>query len=313
MKAMILAAGFGTRLLPATKSLPKPCFPILNKPVIAYIIDNLKAAGVNEIVINLHHLGDKIKSALKSCKFEGVKIHYSFEKDILGTAGGIKKVQKLLDGGTFILHNGDIFSAIDLKGALRFHKEKGSEATMVVKEGEHSSFIGLDDDFKITRFPYGALKPHVGYKRKTYFTGIHILEPIVFDYIPGEGFYCINSNVYPDIMADGHSAYGYVTDAYWQDIGTPKDYLSANSYMLGGKDFLAGEGTVIEDGCTIGPNTVLGKGCLIGKNCKITDSVIFDDVVIKESVVIEDSIILDGCVIQANKHIKGQAVSTLLY
>jgi NDP-sugar pyrophosphorylase family protein len=298
MKAMILAAGFGTRLLPATMYVPKPCFPILNRPIIARIIDNVVKAGVSEIVINLHHLSDRVKEAVEADKPDGVTVHYSFERDILGTAGGIKKVEEILGDGPFILHNGDIFSAVDLKDAVRFHKESASKATMILKEGDHPAFIGLDADRKITRFPYGALSSSTDYSVKTYFTGIHILEPVVFDYIPAEKFYCINSDVYPKLIADGHPAYGYVTDAVWHDIGTPNDYLSVNRELLLGDDFLAGPGTRIGEGCVIGPNTVIGDGCVIGDNCSIQDSVLFDGVTVGDSALIRGSIILDGLSVQ---------------
>jgi len=298
MKAMILAAGFGTRLLPATKTLPKPCFPILNKPMIVYIIERLRAVGVSEIVVNLHHLPEIIKATLKEWCVDGVTIHFSYEENILGTAGGIKKVQDILDGDTFILYNGDIFSEVDLTSAVRFHKENASKATMIVKEGDHPAFIGLNDDFRITRFPYGALKSSDDYTKRTYFTGIHIFEPTVFDYIPEVKFSGINSDVYPKMLSDGHLAYGYVTDTYFIDIGTPADYLRLNSYLLKGKEYVTGLDTKISDGSMI-KNAVIGHRCTIERGAKIIDSVILNDVVIKESAVIKNSVILNGCVVPA--------------
>ena len=330
MKAMILAAGFGTRLLPETKFYPKTCFPVLNKPIIIHIIDSLKEIGVNEVVINLHHLSDKIKSVVGSFKPEDMKVHFSYEKEILGTAGGIKKVEEILRDDTFVLHNGDIFSSVGLKDAVEFHKKNKSIATMIVKEGDHPSFIGLDDDFAITRFPYGALKKSKDYTLKTFFTGIHILEPDVFDYIP-PGIPCgINSLAYRDMLKDGHNIYGYVTDAYWHDIGSPRDYLDTNFHQLDSdrkskpplkyssmtervfsviEPSLISEDVVIKKGCNIGPYAVVGNGCIIGENCDISGSVIFDNAVIKRSSSVKDSIILDGCVISANKKIEKSIVT----
>jgi len=297
MKAMILAAGFGTRLLPATKFIPKPCFPVLNKPIILHIIESLKSAGVDEIVINLHHLGEKIKECVDASGIADLTIHYSYEEEILGTAGGIKKVQDILRDDTFILYNGDIFSQVHLGSAIQFHKESGSKATMIVKEGDHKSFIGLDGHGKIVRFPYGALKDSEDYSISTFFTGIHILEPIVFDYIPEDLFYCINSNVYPDILSDGHEAFGYVTDSFWHDIGTPVDFLSVNAAMLSGIEFMAGEGTVIDNQSRIGPDVIIGSRCTVRENCTVRGSVIFDDVELKSRSNINNAIILDGCVV----------------
>jgi mannose-1-phosphate guanylyltransferase/mannose-1-phosphate guanylyltransferase/phosphomannomutase len=330
MKAMILAAGFGTRLLPATKFYPKTCFPVLNRPIIIHIMDNLKRAGVKETVINLHHLSDKIKSVVESFKPKDMKVHFSYEEEILGTAGGIKKVENILCDDTFILYNGDIFSRVDLKAAVKFHKKNKSKATMIVKEGGHPSFIGLDNKFAIKRFPYGELKESKDYTLKTFFTGIHILEPGVFDYIPPDIPCGINSLAYPDMLKNGHNIYGYVTDAYWQDIGTPQDYIVTNFCQLDDKKVkemkfkssfsygndssiiepsLVGKGVVIERGCTIGPYAVIGNGCVIGKDCNISGSIIFDDVVIKRSSSVKNSIILEGCVIPAYNMIKRSVVT----
>ncbi len=319
---MILAAGFGARLLPATNFLPKPCFRVLNVPIIVHIINSLKSAGVTDIVINLHHLGDAIEQVIHESDISGVKIHFSYEPKILGTAGGIKKAQDILGDDTFILHNGDIFSSIDLSDAVRFHKTKGAQATMVVKKGHHSAFIGLDSDGSVARFPYGRLSKNDGYKTMTYFTGIHILEPEIFDYIPDGVFYGINARAYPEMIADGHNIFGYMTDALWHDIGTPEDFLNVNfelldqlysspgattPYMTGGRStgaddahapVLIGENVTIMDGCEIGPYAIIGNGCVIHEGCRVTNCVIFDGVELKESSDVSNSIVLDGCTLR---------------
>ena len=312
MRAMILSAGFGTRLRPATNHLPKPCFPILGKPLIVHIIEKLKNVGVHEIVINLHYLPDIVKETLEHHKVDGVTIHFSYEKDILGTAGGIKKVEHLLRGESFILHNGDIYSEVDLADAVRFHEQNSSAATMIVKvvdptAGDTSAFIGIDDKSKITRFPYGETASG-DYARRALFTGIHILEPTVFDYIPDGIFYGINDRVYPDMLADGHKAYGYVTDAYWHDIGKPADYIALNARLLDG-DAHIGSGTQIADGCTIGPNAVIGTDCVIESGCRVNNSVIFDGVKLEKSVVVTDSIILKNCKISALTEINNTIIT----
>lgn len=307
MKAMILAAGLGTRLLPATEYLPKPCFPILNIPLIVRIVEKLRGVGVSELVINLHHLPDIVEKLLEEYSVLDDTVHLSFEEEILGTAGGIKKVEHILKDDTFILHNGDIYSEADLKDALRFHNEKGSKATMVVTEcaeGEGGvPFIGLDDDGRITCFPYGALRSG-SYAKRTHFSGIHILDPVVFDYIPADKFYGINDRVYPDMLSDRHGIYGYVSKGYWHDIGNKNDYIKLNSRLLGGRGFLAGEGTTIAEGCEIGPNVVIGKGCVIESGCVISDSIVFDDVIVEGGAIVRDSIVLKGRKIAANSEIK---------
>ena len=147
MKAVILAAGFGTRLWPLTEDRTKPAIPFLNRPLIAYAVDYLAAHGIRDIIINLHHQPESIRRALGDGSALGVKIHYSFEEEILGTSGAIDRVRDELLDDDFIVINGKIVTDIDLHAAMREHKEHDAIATLVLKENgarEHFSIVEID-------------------------------------------------------------------------------------------------------------------------------------------------------------------------
>ena len=139
---MVMAAGAGTRLQPLTHALPKPMVPILNRPVLEYTVQNLKRHGITEIIFNLHNSPELIRKHFGNGSAWGVRIHYSFEPKLLGTAGGVKNAGWFLKGGTFLVMSGDGLSNIDLTELLRFHRSRRSLATMALAKVD-------------TRFDYG--------------------------------------------------------------------------------------------------------------------------------------------------------------
>jgi NDP-sugar pyrophosphorylase family protein len=235
MKAMVLAAGYGERMRPLTNSIPKPLLPIKGKPLLHYTLQLLKKNGINEVVINLHHLPNMIMDAFEDGSSLGVKIYYSYEKEILGTAGGIKAAEKFLRDKTFLVINSDIIVDIDLKKVLEFHKKNMSMVTMVLREDpdvEKYGAIEIDSEGRVRRFlgkpEYEGNLP----LRKLMFTGIQILEPEIFDEIPG-GRYCgTTEETYPKLMNKNAPIYGYEFNGYWIDIGTPERYEKAKGEVL---------------------------------------------------------------------------------
>src|SRR5262249_22789703 len=148
MKAMILAAGFGTRLWPLTEDRTKPAIPFLNRPLIAYAVEYLASYDIRDIIINLHHQPESIRRALGDGSHLGVKIQYSYEKEILGTSGALDYVRESLLDGDFIVINGKIITDIDLAAAVRAHRERDALATLVLKENtkrEHFSIVEIDN------------------------------------------------------------------------------------------------------------------------------------------------------------------------
>src|SRR3989441_4582889 len=200
MKAMVLAAGLGERMWPLTEGRAKPSLPLLNRPIIAFPLEHLARHGVKEVVINLHYHPESIRGTVGDGRRHGLKVHYSEEPIILGTAGGLKKAEPLLkDSGSFLMVNSDSLSDCDLSAVLKKHRESGALATMVLTPQDSKSgysTVEMDVRNRIGRIagnPPGDSDPGAG---RYFFTGIHVLEPEIFNSIPA-GKSDINKDVYP--------------------------------------------------------------------------------------------------------------------
>jgi mannose-1-phosphate guanylyltransferase len=219
---MILAAGFGTRLRPLTDSIPKPLIDVAGHPMIAYPIALLRAAGITEIIVNLHHLGSQIRSTLGDGSAYGVSLTYSEEDAILETGGGIKKAEPFLRGGPFVVVNADTVIDLCIADVVRWHQQRGALATMVLRadpEAERYGKIEIDGDGRIRRF-LGHPADVDGPLRSFMFTGVHVFDPKVFRYM-GEGHFSITRVTYPAMLAAGAPLYGYVFDGHWHVLDTP--------------------------------------------------------------------------------------------
>ena len=220
-RAMILAAGFGTRLRPITHEIPKPMVTVGPDPLIVRTIRQLGRAGIREVVVNLHHLGHRIREALGDGSELGVHLIYSEEGEILGSGGGIKLAEPHLTQGTFIVVNGDVLMDVDYAAVLAFHRQKDALATMVLRpdpDPDEWGAIEIDAEQRIRQFVH-KLPPVDVPLRKLMFTGVHVLEPAVFDYLPTT-FSSINDVFYPRAISEGRAIYGYVHEGYWSDVGT---------------------------------------------------------------------------------------------
>ncbi|MGI0495636.1 sugar phosphate nucleotidyltransferase [Limnospira platensis CENA597] len=322
MKAMILAAGKGTRVRPITYTIPKPLIPILQKPVMEFLVDLLRRHGFKEIMVNVSHLADEIENYFRDGQRFGVEISYSFEGSIedgqligkaLGSAGGMKKIQDFnpFFDDTFVVLCGDALIDLDLSEAVKWHKEKGAIATVVMKSvpKEEVSSYGVVVTDEMDRIRAFQEKPSVEEALSTSInTGIYIFEPEIFDYIPSGCEYDIGSQLFPHLVEIGAPFYGITMDFEWVDIGKVPDYWRAiRSVLLGevknvpipGREVAPGiytglnvavnwdkvhiEGPVyiggmtrIEDGATIIGPTMIGPSCSICSNSYVSNSVIFE-------------------------------------
>jgi NDP-sugar pyrophosphorylase family protein len=229
MKAMILSAGLGTRLRPLTNNLPKPLLPVANRPLIHYNLLLLKKYGITDVVINLHYHAEKMREALGNGNNLGMKITYSEEPEIMGTGGGLKKVVQFFSNRSFILINGDILVEINLDKVVEYHVKKKATATMVLREDtepERWGVIETDPQGRIHRI---LGKGDVSGEKfsKYMFTGIHVLEPKIFSYIPGGGCSSI-IDAYIEMLQKDERVFGYVMMGYWMDLGTPERYQKAH-------------------------------------------------------------------------------------
>ena len=271
MKAMILAAGKGTRVRPLTYDLPKPMIPVLGKPVMAYLIEHLRKHGVTEIMVNVIHLHEKIEEYFGEGEQFGVQIGYSFEgytkEDCevvavpIGSAGGMKKIQEF--GGFFddttIVLCGDALIDLDLKAALAEHRRKGAMATVITKEvpwDKVSSYgvVVTDQNGRITQFQE---KPKQEDALSNFIsTGIYIFEPEVIDLIPSGVEFDIGSQLFPLLAEKGMPFYAQGRPFNWLDIGSVSDYWEVLQNVLTGEvNHMDVPGIQIEPGLWTGLNT----------------------------------------------------------
>jgi NDP-sugar pyrophosphorylase family protein len=221
MKAMLLAAGFGTRLRPLTNHLPKPLIPVNRVPLIFYNLALLKRHGIREVVINLHHFGHQIKEALGSGRRFGLKFQYSFEKEIRGTGGGIKKAARFFKRETFLVLNADIIVDIDIRRLTAFHQRKRVPATIVVKRKSRSDKFGtvfVKRDGEVASFFENPHSPNR--VSSTFFTGIHVIHPPLLKRLIPRGKSCIIRDGYkPFLLRQGRLG-AFEHSGFWSDLGT---------------------------------------------------------------------------------------------
>jgi len=271
MKAMILAAGKGTRVRPLTYDLPKPMIPVLGKPVMAYLIEHLRKHGVTEIMVNVSHLHEKIEEYFGEGEQYGVQIGYSFEGYTkedgevvavpIGSAGGMKKIQEF--GGFFddttIVLCGDALIDLDLKAALAEHRRKGAMASVITKEvpwDKVSSYgvVVTDQNGRITQFQE---KPKQEDALSNFIsTGIYLFEPEVIDLIPSGVEFDIGSQLFPLLAEKGMPFYAQGRPFNWLDIGSVSDYWEVLQNVLTGEvNHMDVPGIQIEPGLWTGLNT----------------------------------------------------------
>ncbi|MBI4468471.1 MAG: NDP-sugar synthase [Acidobacteria bacterium] len=286
MKGVILAAGFGTRLWPLTTDRAKPAVPFLNRPVISASIDYLYRFGIREGIINLHHCADSIRMALAGHLPPDLDIHYSEEEEILGTGGALDRVRDHLMQGTFVVVNGKIITEIDLNAALRTHRSAGALATLVLRPNrlhERYSMVEIDERCRIRRFNGFPARPEVPPDRPDspgplMFTGIQILEPGIFDYIPRHVFSHTTTTAYPAAIGDGRPVVAHVSDSPWFEISTLHRYLETSLFFLkaSSRDMITGSDCRLEPSAHI-RQSVLWDRVQVGSRASITRSIIGDD------------------------------------
>jgi mannose-1-phosphate guanylyltransferase len=298
MKAMILAAGKGTRVRPLTYDLPKPMIPILGKPVMAYIVEHLAKCGVQDIMVNVSYLHEKIESYFGEGRQFGVRIGYSFEGYVdgdgevvaqaLGSAGGMKKIQefgRFFDETTIVLC-GDAIVDLDIEAAIREHKRKGALASVITCEvpWDKVSDYGVvvaDDEGRILKFQEKPKREEA--LSNLVSTGIYIFEPEAIDLIPAGQVFDIGSQLFPLMAEKGLAFYAQKHDFQWLDIGSVTDYWSVlQSVLTGEVPGMEVPGAQIKDGVWVGLNTriewegttiegpvYIGAGCHIEAGSKI--------------------------------------------
>jgi NDP-sugar pyrophosphorylase family protein len=233
MKAMLLSAGLGRRMFPLTLTQPKPAIPVLGRPLVVQILRSLEAQGVNQAVLNLHHLPEVIQEILSDGKWPGLpEVLYSHEEEILGTAGGIRNASEMLrGGGPIVICNSDFLSDIDLDAVLEAHYRSGRMATLVLAPWQEGySVVRCDENGAIRWLGHGA-GDETGPGGTYLFTGCHIVEEELLDRIPEEAPSCIVRDVYHP-MIDERLVGSYIHEGFWWEFGSPEQYLDGCLQLL---------------------------------------------------------------------------------
>lgn len=300
MNGMILAAGFGTRLRPLTWTTPKPMVPLCNRPLVAWAVESYLAAGVDRIVVNLHHLPEPIERFLRDEYGRRAALHFSIEEEILGTGGGVRRVAEELHGGAeFFLVNGDTVQFPRYAELRESRRTAGALASLTLRHppsNDRFTAVWLDDG-RVTGFGEGSGEALM-------FAGSHAIAPEVFPLMPDEEVFGIVDRVYQPAIAAGRTIGGIVDDGLWFDVGTPARYLDASEGLLAALS--AGElrtpagssmhGTSLTDDSTRVAGTL--DRSTIGARCAIEGdvrrSIVWSDCRIGPGVRLERCIVADG-------------------
>jgi NDP-sugar pyrophosphorylase family protein len=296
MRAMILAAGYGTRLWPLTIDRTKPAIPFMGRPLIGYVAEYLAGYGFDDIVVNLHHQPDSVRAALGDGGAFGVRFHYVEEPVILGTSGAIGNARHLLDGDAFVVINGKLATDIDLGEALDAHRRKRALATLILRPNparERYSTVNVRDGL-VTGFggfpapasdkagsATGAAQKEEGNEDDDgadvplMFTGIQILDPRVFEYIPPGVFSHSVTDVYVPAIARGDRVAAHVSRGSWYELSTVRRYLDTSVTLLKreGRDVELGRGSSIEDGANV-TESVLWENVRVARGARVSRSVL---------------------------------------
>jgi mannose-1-phosphate guanylyltransferase len=339
LKGVILAGGKGTRMRPLTNLTPKPMLPLINKPFMEYFISRLKSFGVNEIILSTGYLPDFFDAYFGNGSKFGVKLVCVTESTPLGTCGAVKNVEKYLDNEAFMVFNGDVLTTINLKNMISFHKSKKADITISLAPVEDPTAYGLvpiDKDSRVKEFLEKPSMEEISTNLIN--AGTYIIEPHIMGHVPAGENYSFERGLFPKILKLGYKIFGFVSNDYWLDVGTPEKYMIAhmdildrkvpfdfpykkvlsNIYIGEGTEYakdnlitgpvVVGDNTKIEAGAKLLPLTVVGSNCFISSGTSISESLIFDGCVIGKNCIIRNSIVGKNVKVSDNVKIERNSI-----
>jgi NDP-sugar pyrophosphorylase family protein len=311
MRAVVLVGGEGTRLRPVTLTTPKPLLPIANQPFIERQLEWLAGHGVDDVVLALGYRADVFDAHFPDGRFGDIRLHYKVEPEPLGTAGAIKFAAGHIDE-RFLVCNGDILTSLDLRAMVAFHDERGAEATISLSEVEDPSAFGVvptHADGGVIAFV--EKPPRDRAPTRWINAGTYVLEPGFLDRIPPRLNVSIERETFPRMLERPGQLFGYKSDSYWLDIGTPQKYLQAQADVLAGALRGAGSAPVagavqstsgvwvqgdaqVDSGASVDGPSLLGEGVQIGAGAKVERSVIGAGATVGRDSRVERSVLLAG-------------------
>ncbi|MFH1149519.1 MAG: NDP-sugar synthase [Actinomycetota bacterium] len=322
MKGAMLVGGFGTRLRPLTITTPKPMLPLVNTPFLEIELMHLKEHGVDEVVLSTGYLPAVFDEYFGDGSALGMRIVHVTEDRPLGTCGAIKNVERHLGDGPVIVCNGDILTDLDIGALVEYHRIKGATVTITLTPVEDPTAYGLvplDDEGRIEEFLEKPTWDQV--VTNLINAGTYVMDPAVLEQVPRDTEYSFERQLFPDLLAQGAPMYGFPSDAYWLDLGTPQKYLSAHHDILAGhikvplKGIAVAEGVIAGEGCDIdgsallrGPS-LLGDRVAIGPGARVgTSTCLGNGVTLRAGARVEGSVVLDGVDIGENAVVEGSIV-----
>ncbi len=290
MKAMVLAAGLGTRLRPITYEIPKPLAPVVNRPVMEHILALLARHGFTEAIANLSHLPEQIEERFGDGSALGLSLTYSVEEELLGTAGGVRNVAEFFGDEPFLVISGDALTDIDLTAMRAAHEANDGIATLALKpvpDPREYGVVILGEDGRIQGFQE---KPNPAEALSTLANcGIYMFAPEIFDYFPERPFVDWAMDVFPALLDNDVPFHGHEVHAYWNDIGSLDEFRQGNFDALAGEvdvqhgardrgdGVLAGEGARIADDVEAAPPVLVGAGAEVGEGVRLDGPLVIGD------------------------------------
>jgi len=321
MKAVIMAGGEGSRLRPLTTNLPKPMAPLANRPMMEYVVDLLREAGITDIVVTVAYMADTIRNHFGDGSEFGVSMVYATEETPLGTAGSVRNAIDLLDE-RFLVISGDVLTDISLDEVIAVHEKAGALATIGLVRVPNPLEFGIvitREDGSIERF---LEKPSWGQVfSDTINSGVFVCEPGIFDFIEPDRSVDFSSEVFPAVLEAGLPLYGAVVDGYWEDVGTLDAYLSAHRDLLDGRvqaslpGFDLGGGVWLDENAEVHPEATVHGPAMIGPNCRVAAgaelgaySVLGANVRVRGGATVERSVIGDNTYLGEGVKVRGTLV-----
>jgi NDP-sugar pyrophosphorylase family protein len=295
MRAMILSAGYGTRLWPLTEDRTKPAIPILGKPLVGYVAEYVARYGCDEVVVNVHHRPESVRRALGNGTQFGVKLYYVEEPEILGTSGALDNARSLLEDDTFIVVNGKIITDIDLSAALETHRRTKAIATLVLLPNAACERFSIVETADGLLRGFGGMPASGDFSDECpplMFTGIQILEPRIFDFIPRGVFSHSTTDVYPQAVANGERIAVHVASGIWYELSTIRRYLDISLLLMPEN----------------GPSITSGSGCEISETAEVSDAILWDNVTVERGALVRRAVLADNVRIAAGEVIENAAV-----
>ncbi len=305
MEALILTGGQGTRLRPLTLTTLKPLLPIANVSFLNHPLALLRAAGVSQTVLCSSDNMTPYDGLIRRQKLEKMKITCSREKKSLGTAGAVKNAEAFIKNSPFFVLNGDILSDLDFSKMLKFHQQKKAAVTLALVAVEDPSQYGLvlcGNNGRVKKFVEKPSERDISGRGPCLInTGLYIMEKEVLDLIPKNAVYSMERELFPLLLKKGRPVYGYApSKIYWQDIGTPEKYLSANLDMAAGRvriKFSSGAIRAVHPTSKIHKTASVGKDVVIGKNCVIEENSVLNNCVLLDRVRVGKGAVIENCIL----------------